>query len=118
MLGTILKGRLVTSSFPLAAAYLCLLSLYGPFGKPWPALAALLFPLFAVMIGSRKIHMASLLMKDGQQDAREAEVIACWSGIAICVVVFLTSWPEFHGGAIGSLVAVGAFGRRLRAPTK
>jgi hypothetical protein len=118
MFSAFLNRRLVICSFPLAAAYLCLLSLYGAPGKPWMALGAVLLPLFAVMVESSKMHKASLLRKDGQKDAREAEVIGCWSGIIICLVMFFICWPAFHGGAIGSLMAVGAFGRRLLWPTK
>lgn len=115
MLGTILKRALVWS-LPLAVAYLLILSVYGPHGKPWLVLAALLIPLFAVVFEATMIWEASLERQGGKQDARTAEVIGCWSGIAVCFVVFLIAWPAFHGGAISALIAVGAIGRRLLMP--
>ena len=117
MLGTILKRTLVWS-LPLAASYICLLYFFGPSGKRSLALAALVFPLLAVMFEAIKIHKASQGQHEGKPNARTTEVIWCWSGIAICLVVFFTTWPEFHGGAIGFLIATGAFGRRLFVPTR
>lgn len=117
MLNAILRRTLVWS-LPLAAAYLYLLSVYGRPGKSSLAVAALLFPLFGVLFASVKIYKTSRVRSGSQRDAREAEVIWCWSGIASCFVMLLATYPIMHGGAFGALIAVGALGRRLYRPTR
>jgi len=117
MLGTILKRTLVWS-LPLAAAYLSLLFVFGPSGKPWLSLAALLFPIFAVIFEATRIHKKNLALHGGKQEARQAELIWCWSGIVVCVLVFFITWPVFHGAAIGWLIAATVCGRRLFAPAR
>jgi hypothetical protein len=117
MLNAISRRTLVWS-LPLAGAYLCLLSVYGPSPKPSLAFAALLFPLTGVLFESDKIYRASRVQFGGAQDAREAEVIWCWSGIAFCFVMLLATYPIMHGSALGSLLGVGVLGRRLFKPTR
>lgn len=117
MLNAILRRTLVWS-LPLAAAYLYLLSVYGRPGKSSLAVSALLFPLFGVLFESVKIYKASRVRSGGQRDAREAEVIWCWCGIASCFVVLLSTYPIMHGNALGAVIAVGALGRRLYRPTR
>ena len=117
MLNAILRRTLVWS-LPLAAAYMCLLSVYGRPGKSSLAAAALLFPLFGVLFESVKIYKACRAQTDGQRDAREAEVIWCWSGIAFCLVLLLATYPIMHAAALGSITAVGLLCRRLYRPTR
>jgi hypothetical protein len=117
MLNAILRRTLIWS-LPLAAAYLCLLSAYGRTGKSSLAVAALLFPLFGVLFASIKIYKSSRVQSGSQRDAREAEVIWCWSGIASCFVMLLATYPIMHSYALGSLIAIGVLGRRLYGPTR
>ncbi|WP_321853396.1 hypothetical protein [Paraburkholderia tropica] len=117
MLNAILRRALVWS-LPLAVVYLYLLSVYGRPGRSSLAVAALLFPLFGVLLASVKIYKASREQSGSQRDAREAEVIWCWSGIAFCFVLLLATYPIMRGGSFGALIAVGALGRRLYGATR
>jgi hypothetical protein len=116
MLGTILRRTLVWS-LPLMAAYLFILSVYGPFDRPWLAWGALLIPLLGVLFEAASIHMDSLRRDGSQQDVRAAEVIGCWSGIAAGFIILFISWPRFLGGALGSLTIVCFLARRLLKST-
>ena len=117
MLSAILRRTLVWS-LPLAAAYLYLLSVYGRPGKSSLAIAALQFPLFGVLLESVKIYKTSRVQSGGQRDAREAEVIWCWSGIASCFFMLLATYPIVHAGSLGAFIAVGVLGRRLYRPAR